>query len=206
VQLGFMRVYDPAHTQLLGELSAVGTIDYVRAVHRNANTSRRPIEQIIGQSMVHDIHSVRFVTGCEITDVRAFGSGPAAGSFRHVLAVCTLSSGAHAAIEFDDGGFAYDVTLEVLGRQSDVLIGPPTRAITRRNGSLDVHLGTDWFGWFADAYRIQDQAWVDSIRAGLPVGPTVWDGVIAQAVVDAILTSLATNATVTVATFDPDGA
>jgi myo-inositol 2-dehydrogenase/D-chiro-inositol 1-dehydrogenase len=202
VQLGFMRQYDPAHTQVFAALPELGAIDYVRAVHRNANSSRRPIAQIIGQSMVHDIHTVRFVTGCEITKVRAFGSGPSDGSFRHVVAVCTLSSGAHAVIEFDDGGFGYDVGLEILGRSGDVLLGPPTRAVIRRQGSLDVHLGDDWFAWFADAYRIQDQAWVDSIRAGEAVGPSVWDGVIAQAVVEAVLASLTHEASVAVTQID----
>lgn len=190
VQLGFMREYDPAHVQLVDAISTSRTIDYLRAVHRNSNPTPRPIEIIVGQSLVHDIHTARFVTGSEIVGVHAFGSRAAGDSYRHVLAVCELASGAHAALEFDDGGFAYDVTVEVLTDDGDALTGPPVRAVTRHRGSIDVHLGTDWFGWFADAYRIQDQAWVDSIRRRTAVGPTTWDGVAAQAVVEAILTSL----------------
>jgi myo-inositol 2-dehydrogenase/D-chiro-inositol 1-dehydrogenase len=63
-------------------------------------------------------------------------------------------------------------------------------------GSIGVHLGTDWFGWFADAYRLQDQAWVESIRAGVATGPSTWDGFVAQDVVDAILASLQTGQTI----------
>lgn len=191
VQLGFMREYDPAHVQLVDALASVGEVQYLRAVHRNSNDRRRSLEQIIGQSLVHDVHSARFLSNCEIVEVSAFGSGPADGSFRHVAVVCTLSSGAHVLLEFDDGGYAYEVTLEILGADGDLVMGGPPRVTRRAGGRLDIEIGTDWFGWFAEAYRIQDAAWVESIRAGTVVGPTVWDGLIARAVVDAILRSLA---------------
>lgn len=198
IQLGFMREYDPAHRQVMTELATLGRIDAVNAVHRNANETPRPLDQIIGQSLVHDIHSVRFMTGTEIVAVHASGAGAANDSFRHLVALCSLSSGAHAVLEFDDGGFAYEVGVEVLTATGDAVTGLPTRAIRRRNGSLDVHLGTDWFGWFAEAYRLQDQAWITSIRSGAATGPTTWDGLRAQIVVDAITTSLRTGQTVEV--------
>lgn len=198
IQLGFMREYDPAHRQVMAELATLGQIDAVRAVHRNANDTPRPLVQIVGQSLVHDIHSVHFMTGEEIVAVHASGSGAANGSFRHVVVLCTLSSGAHAVLEFDDGGFAYEVSVEVLTATGDALTGLPTRAIRRRNGSIDVHLGIDWFGWFAEAYRLQDQAWVNSITSGVATGPTTWDGLRAQIVVDAIITSIESGQTVEV--------
>lgn len=194
IQLGFMREYDPAHAQLVGELPALGRVDFVRAVHRNAGKEPRPIDRVVCQSMVHDIHSVRFLTGAEIVEVTAFASGAfPGGGYRHVLAVCVLSSGAHAALEFDDTAYAYDVNVEIVGADGDVLTGRPVRATRRRGGSLDVHLGTDWFGWFAEAYRIQDEAWIASIRSDRATGPSVWDGYVAQVVVDAIMQSLRTG-------------
>ena len=203
IQLGFMREYDPAHRLLGAELAELGPIDHVRTVHRNANTSRRTLEQIVVQSIVHDVHSIRFLTGSEITSVHVSGSGAQDGSFRHVVALCRLSSGAHAVIEFDDGGFAYEVGVEVLTRTGDALTGPPLRAIRRAHGSVSTHLGSDWFGWFADAYRIQDQAWVTSIRSGSAVGPSTWDGYRSQVVVDAIRRSLDDGVTVPIAADEP---
>ncbi len=205
VQLGFMREYDPAHRQVREALRELGDVEYVRAVHRNANRVRRPLDQIVGQSMVHDVHTLRHLTGAEVVWVRASGSGPSDDSFRHVVALCGLSSGGHAVLEFDDGGFAYDVGVEVLTTDGDVTTGAPLRPIRRRNGSIDVHLGADWFGWFADAYRIQDQAWVESIREGTAGGPSTWDGAAAQAVIDAIIESLASRQTVAVVTRDRAG-
>ena len=203
IQLGFMREYDPAHRLLGAELAELGPIDHIRAVHRNANTSRRSIEKIVVQSMVHDVHSVRFLSGSEITSVHASGSGAEDGSFRHVVALCRLADGAHAVVEFDDGGFAYEVAVEVLTRTGDALTGPPARAVRRQHGSVTTHLGTDWFGWFADAYRIQDQAWVTSIRDRSAVGPSAWDGYRSQVVVDAIRRSLDDGVTVSVESDEP---
>lgn len=202
IQLGFMREYDPAHVQLQAELPEAGRIDAIRAVHRNSNDRRRPVAQIVGQSMVHDLHSVRFISGEEITAVSAFGAGAADDSFRHILAVCQLESGAHAMVEFDDAGFAYEVSVEVLGADGDVLTGAPVRAVRRRKGSVDTFIGPDWFAWFAEAYRAQDQAWIASIQAGKAVGPSTWDGLIAHHVVEAIIQSLTTGVTVGVEPLD----
>lgn len=198
VQMGFMREYDPAHVQLVDELGSLGAIDFIRLVHRNANRERRPLDRIVVQSMVHEAHSVRFLSGAEVTEVNAFGAGAERGSYRHVLARAALSNGGHASLEFDDGGFGYEVTVEVLGRDGDALTGPPLRAVTRRGGSIGTRIGDDWFGWFADAYRIQDAAWVESIRHGVATGPSTWDGYAAQAVVQAIMTSLSEHRPVAV--------
>ena len=198
MQLGFMREYDPAHVQLMAELRDAGRIDAIRAVHRNSNDRRRPIAQIVGQSLVHDIHSARFISGEEIVSVHAFGAGAADDSFRHILAVCQLESGAHAMLEFDDAGFAYEVTVEVLAAEGDVLTGAPVRAVRRRNGSVDTYIGPDWFAWFAEEYRAQDQGCVASIRAGRAAGPSTWDGLIAHHVVEAIIQSLSTGRSVAV--------
>ncbi len=189
IQMGFMRGFDAAHVQLMAELSALGRIVAVRAIHRNTPSAERPIEVIVGQSIVHDIHSVRLVTGADIETVRASTAG-LDGSVRHIVVTCGLSSGGHAVIEFDDAGFAYEVSVEVIAEHGDVMTGAPLRPVRRRNGSIDTHLGPDWFGWFADAYRIQDQAWVDSIRTGVAVGPSTWDGLVAHSVVDAIVRSI----------------
>jgi myo-inositol 2-dehydrogenase/D-chiro-inositol 1-dehydrogenase len=193
IQLGFMREYDPAHVQVREALSATGPIDYIRTAHRNVYTSPRSVEQIIGQSMVHDIHTVRFLSGSEFTRVMAHGGGSRDGSFRHIVVVGELSSGAHVVLEFDSGGFAYEVSVEVLGRNGDVLTAAPARATMRSAGVVSANIGADWFSWFAAAYAIQDRAWVDSIVAGEAVGPTAEDGLMAQRVVAASLASLATG-------------
>ena len=105
--------------------------------------------------------------GEEITSVHAFGAGPSNGSFRHVLAVCRLESGAHAMVEFDDAGFAYEVTVEVLATDGDVSPArrpgrsSDTMARSRRTSGPTGSPGS------RAAYLAQDRAWVESIRNGV---------------------------------------
>lgn len=199
VQMGFMREYDRSHRQLISQLAELGPLVAVHTTHRNVVSAPRPLDLVVGQSIVHDIHTVRLVTGSEITNVHASGSAPIGDSFRHIVALCTLASGAHAVIEFDDAGYAYEVGVEVVGEHGDAVTGAPSRAIRRRAGSVETVVGPDWFGRFDEAYRVQDAAWIDSVRGGEATGPTVTDGVRAQAVVEAILHSLADGSTAGVA-------
>ena len=57
LQLGLMRVYDPAHVQLAAEVAELGELHHIRCVHRNVHEVRRTAQLILNQSLVHDIHS-----------------------------------------------------------------------------------------------------------------------------------------------------
>ena len=56
----------------------------------------------------------------------------------------------------------------------------------------------DWRPRFADAYRLQAQAWVGAITGGAGVGASAWDGYAAAAVAEAGLQSLAENRSVSI--------
>ena len=114
IQLGFMREYDPAHVQLMAELRDAGRIDAIRAVHRNSNDRRRPIPRSWASRWCTTFIRRGSSAARRSSRCSAFGAGAADDSYRHVLAVCQLESGAHAVLEFDDAGFAYEVTVEVL--------------------------------------------------------------------------------------------
>jgi myo-inositol 2-dehydrogenase/D-chiro-inositol 1-dehydrogenase len=202
IQMGFMREYDPAHVQLRAALGEMGRLDAWRSIHRNCNAAPRPVTQIVGQSLVHDFHSVHFVTGSRIVEVHGFGGRPIGDSYRHIAVVCRTDSGLQAIVEFDDCGFAYEVLVDVLGEHGDAATGAPLRAVRRRNGAVETIIGPDWFAYFAEAYRIQDAAWVASIRAGAATGPSAWDGVLAQAVVDSVLESFTSGVTTAVPQLD----
>lgn len=198
LQLGFMREYDRAHQQLVTALAPLGSIHHVRCVHTNANAFERSAEVVVGQSIVHDIHTIRFLTGQEIVSVAAGATHRPSGAIRHVLVLARLAGGAHATVEYDDAGYAYEVLVEAIAEEGSVLSGAPTRPTIRREGAISQPVGTDWFARFADAYRAQDADWIASIRAGTAVGPTAGDGLAAHAVVEAILDSLRTGGSVQV--------
>ena len=203
IQLGFMREYDPAHLQLVAALGPLGAIHHLHCTHRNAPAPNRPIDVIIGQSVVHDIHSVRYLTGAEIAEVSASVTrqplGSPGGGIRHIIVLCRLTNGAHATLEFDNAAYAYEVTVDVTAVDGRAMTGRQLRAEVHTNGHRRIETGADWFARFADAYRLQDRAWIDSVLAGAPpTGPSAADGVAAQTVVEAIVAAADSGRTVAV--------
>ena len=69
-------------------------------------------------------------------------------------------------------------------------MAPVMRPTVRRGGSAYVNIGTDWFGRFAEAYRIEAAVWLDSIAGPTAIGPSAWDGLVAERVVEAAIESL----------------
>ena len=204
LQLGLMRVYDPAHVQLATEVAELGELHHVRCVHRNVHEVRRTAQLILNQSLVHDIHSLRWLAGRQIVRVTTLVT-PNPEHVDHLLVTAEFDGGGHATIEFSEHSFAYEVTVEVEAELGGAVIAPVMRTTVRRDGASGVNIGTDWFGRFAEAYRIEDAVWLQSVVAGTTVGPSAWDGLVAERVVESAIESLRSRQPVEVLTLDtPD--
>ncbi|HEX3087146.1 MAG TPA: Gfo/Idh/MocA family oxidoreductase, partial [Ilumatobacteraceae bacterium] len=166
-----------------------GVIHHVRCVHRNVHEVRRSAQLVLNQSVVHDIHSLRWLVGREIARVTTIVT-PNPEHVEHVLVTAEFHGGGYGAIEFSEHSFAYEVTVEVDAELGGVVMAPVMRSTIRRDGGAGVNIGTDWFGRFADAYRVEDATWLQSISAGVTIGPSSWDGFVAERVVQAAITSL----------------
>lgn len=188
LQVGFMRRYDPAHLDLVEELPDLNGIDYVRCTHRNTNIEPRPPRVVINQSIIHDIHTVTWLLG-PTASVTA-SAVPRPGGLDHVLLTLQMESGALGSIEFQDRTYAYEVAIEASGPNGMVRSASPYHPSTRRLVS-EMEPFTDWFGWFTEAYQLQDRAWIESLDEPHAIGPSAWDGLEAQLVSEAALTSLA---------------
>jgi myo-inositol 2-dehydrogenase/D-chiro-inositol 1-dehydrogenase len=204
LQLGLMRVYDPAHVQLAAEVAELGELHHIRCVHRNVHDVRRSAQLILNQSLVHDIHSLRWLAGRQIVRVTTLVT-PNPDHVDHLLVTAEFDGGGHATVEFSEHGFAYEVSVEVDGEHGGAVIAPVMRTTVRRDGTSAVNIGTDWFARFAEAYRIEDAVWLQSVVAGTTVGPSAWDGLVAERVVESAIESLRTRQPVDVKMFDtPD--
>lgn len=188
VQVGFMREVDPAHAGLAKELENLGELHYLRCTHRNTNTEPRPPEVVVVNSLIHDLHTVRWLGG-DITQVDARVT-PRPGGLDHVLLVLALASGATATVEFSDNTYAYEVEVEATAADGMVTTSAPQRPRLRVNGDHRTPIGDDWFGWFADAYRTQDRQWVASLRNDEASGPSAADGLAAQIAAEATIKSI----------------
>jgi len=183
LQIGLMREYDPVHQQLREQVMSNGGVRHIRAVHRNRNEFERTTDHAISQSMVHDIHTAHWLSESEIIEVLARSVPRGNNGVRFVTANARLQSGSLATFEFDDFAFGYDVSVE-----ASCIDG-----LARTPAPTDPRLHDDWFAWFSEAYRLEVRDWVESIRSGIPTGPSAWDGVAAQAVVEAIQKSVRTG-------------
>ena len=201
LQLGLMRVYDAAHVQLAAEVAQLGTLHHVRCVHRNVHEVRRTAQLILNQSVVHDIHSLRWLVGREVARVTTLAT-PNSDHVEHLMVTAEFHGGGHATIEFSEHSFAYEVTVEVEAELGGAVMAPVMRPTVRRDGSAAVNIGTDWFARFADAYRVEAAVWLDSVVSGGAVGPSAWDGLAAEVVVEAAIRSLMARQPADVTTLD----
>jgi len=188
VQLGFMRVYDERHAQVRDALGGLGPVNHVRCVHRNTAVAPRSVERILVESVVHDIHTVRWLSGGEIIDVSTSAVGRDTG-VRFLLLTCRLADGGVATIEFDDAAAGYEVSVEVSADLGNVVIAEPLRAAVRANGAVMSSIGDDWFSPFLTTYELEMRSWLESIGGGGATGPSAWDGYAAQVVVAAATAS-----------------
>jgi myo-inositol 2-dehydrogenase/D-chiro-inositol 1-dehydrogenase len=90
---------------------------------------------------------------------------------------------------FINAQYGYDVRAELVGEKGTVSLQPRSDTLVRRNGMEGILHGDDWRGRFADAYRIELQAWIDAIAIGGAAGASAWDGYAATAIADASLES-----------------
>jgi len=90
------------------------------------------------------------------------------------------------------------VTVEVEAQLGGAAMAPVMRATVRKDGGSGVDIGTDWFARFAEAYRIEDAVWLQSISGESAVGPSAWDGLVAERVVEAAIESVRVRSAVDV--------
>lgn len=185
VQVGFMRPYDSIHRDLAAELAELGPLVHLRSVHRNTNHEwQRPLDVVLSQSLIHDVHTARWLSGAEFDSV-VTQVVRSERRIEHVHVLGTLVGGATVSMEFVEAAYGYDVEVEATTTDGWVAAAQPARSTVRRHGDERRHIGNDWFARFRSAYRAEIEGWLTGVRGGQVDGPTAADGLEAQRVVDA---------------------
>jgi myo-inositol 2-dehydrogenase / D-chiro-inositol 1-dehydrogenase len=85
----------------------------------------------------------------------------------------------------------------VVGESGTVALTEPAKMITHGHRARSVGYAADWRPRFADAYRIELQAWIDAVGAGTrsPLASAL-DGLVANAVAEAVIASMHRSGTV----------
>ena len=194
IQVGFMRRFDAEYAALRNMISngGLGKPLMVHCTHRNpAVGDHFNSEFMIRDSVVHEVDSVRFLLGEELTSVEVI-KGAATGSAPHgthdpMLVIFETESGAIVTDEiFVRSGVAYEVRTEVVGENGSAFIGlDQNLQVKSTDGRWGGKMTPSFVERFGQAYDIELQRWVDAARAGTIDGASAWDGYAAVAVCDA---------------------
>jgi myo-inositol 2-dehydrogenase/D-chiro-inositol 1-dehydrogenase len=197
VQIGYMRRFDPSYLEMKAGLASgrLGGALMFHCIHRNvAAPSWFDSRMAVSNSAVHEFDIARWMLDAELSGISVFRPKPAKGSSpgAPVYLVLESATGQLVTIEvFNDAGYGYDVRGELVCEKGTIALRAPLRTETNAELIQGTAYPVDWRPRFADAYRLQAQAWINSIGRGGSVGASAWDGYAASAVAESGLLSLA---------------
>lgn len=198
ISVGLMRRFHPPLVALKQEIDAesLGAPLLVLGSHRNVSSyPAGGSEGTLTNSAVHDIDTVAWLLGSSVAEVS--WHAPKATTFdtsRHDPQLIHLrtESGVLASVDlFLNANYGYEVRFEVVCEVGAV----QTRQATKLHLDKGLWAGythpPDWREFFADAYRLELQAWVQAIHAGRPTPlATARDGLHTIAVAEALIASM----------------
>jgi myo-inositol 2-dehydrogenase/D-chiro-inositol 1-dehydrogenase len=198
VQVGFMRRYDAAYRALKNTIDSgvVGTPLMYYSGHRNPTVpDSYTSDMAIVDTAVHDFDVTRWLLGEEFAAIRVIAGKPNAhgGELRDpLLMVLETRSGVLVNVETSvNSRYGYDIRGEVLGEDGTAALADRGPVVVRRAGHVAVAVPTDWRERFIDAYDVELQEWINAVTAGEgAIGPSAWDGFVAQVVCDAGVSAL----------------
>ncbi|MCB8882475.1 Gfo/Idh/MocA family oxidoreductase [Acidisoma cellulosilytica] len=205
VQVGYMRRFDPGYAEMRRVVAngEIGAPLFLHCQHRNESSpSYLTSDLIIASSAGHEFDAARFVLGEEIASATVISPPEPrhAPGRKPQFIVLQSASGAVVDIEvYTDARYGYDVQAELVCETGTLSLrpGPPT---SLRHAARDgLVVPGDWRARFADAYRLQFEAWILSILTGRTnEGSTAWDGYMTMLVTDACLKAWRSGARVEV--------
>lgn len=198
VHVGYMRRFDPAYSEMKKArlTGLIGKTLMFHCFHRNVSAPAWfDAKMAVTNSAVHEFDIARFLLDDELATIEAHIPGAAKlTQGAPVFLVLQTQAGLLVTIEvFVNAAYGYDVRGELVGEKGTVALRQP--AVTETNLALGQTTAypADWRPRFADAYRLQLQAWVRAIAAetALADGANAWDGYAASAIAEAGVRSLA---------------
>ena len=205
LQVGFMRRFDDsfAAAKMRIQEGDLGAVNQVKSLTHGPSVPQEWMLDIeksngpLAEVCSHDIDTVRWLGGADIKHVYAI-----AGNYRcrdqaktypdfydTVVLLCSLENGVQGVI---DGavsvGYAYDARAEILAENGVIQVGDlaANRVTTFKRGfSADFGAVRSWRNLFSEAYRREDEAFVEAIAGDTEPRVTGYDGLQAVMVVNA---------------------
>ena len=205
LQIGFMRRFDQSFVYAKDQVKqgVIGDVVLVKSLTRGPSIPQRWQYDIaksngpLAEVNSHDIDTLRWFTESEFEQVYAI-----AGNFRcpeardefpdfydNVVMTATFSNGMQGSI---DGAvsvrYGYDARLEVVGTEGVLFVGRLDHSgvvVCNLSSGLKAPAVESWRNLFTEAYRYEDQGFVDAVMNGTPPAVSGYDGKMAVKVVNA---------------------
>ena len=209
LMIGFNRRFDPNFSALKKRLDAgqAGAIELVSIISRDPNPP--PVDYVkrsgglFRDMMIHDFDMARFVTGEDMVEVHAVGSSlvdpkiGAAGDVDTAAVMMKTKSGVLVQISNSRrASYGYDQRIEVHGSLGMLRAGnqhESTVEFAGANGFLADPVQNFFLERYANAYRLELEAFVSAIKSGQQPSPSGLDGLKAQRLADAATHSAQTG-------------
>ena len=206
VQVGFMRRFDPAYTQMKDSLAngAIGKAIMFHCFHRNVEAPANFTGQMaISNSAPHEFDAARFILDEDIAAISVFQpkSVDTTKTGAPVFMVMETQSGQLVNVEINNNAaYGYDVRGELVGERGSVFLQAPVHSLLNANLQAVENYPADWRPRFAEAYRLQNKAWIQSILSGepSPIASNAWDGYCASLIAEAGVQALNEGRKVTI--------
>lgn len=200
VSLGFMRRFDPAHTELKRRLEAgeFGDVLTAHCVSRNVRSAPDATNvSAITNSAIHELDSMPWLLGTSVAEV-AWVSGrktsalAPAGLQDPAFMLLRMADGTLVTLElFLNAEYGYSTRLEVVGERGTASLTESPLLEVNLDRRRATEYPADWRPRFADAYRIELTAWIDSLATGAPSPlATARDGLRASEIGAALVASI----------------
>ncbi|MEI6363043.1 MAG: Gfo/Idh/MocA family oxidoreductase [Actinomycetes bacterium] len=197
ISVGFMRRFDPGYVELKSLVTSddLGMPLLVHSTGRGVSAPAGTNELTVTGSAIHDIDIAPWLLDSPIVEAAWFAprQSPAVSDRQDPQFILLRSAnGVLVTVDvFLNAKYGYDVRCEVVGAERTASLTEP-HLVVRDSGRTHGHgYAADWRPRFADAYRLQNQAWVRSLRAGTPSPlATATDGLQAALVAEAVIASM----------------
>ncbi|BAS07527.1 inositol 2-dehydrogenase 2 [Arthrobacter sp. Hiyo4] len=199
LSVGFMRRFDPGYVALRRSVRdrVQGDPLVVHCISRNASAGPgTTAESAITNSAIHELDIIPWLLGSPITEV----SWQAGRSSRHAegglqdpaFMLLRTADGTLTTLElFLNAQYGYTTGCEVVSERGTTALPEAAALPVRYEGQCRSDIPADWRPRFADAYRLQLQAWISALGRGEPAPlATGEDGLRATQVAQAMIRSL----------------
>lgn len=200
ISVGFMRRFDPGYARLksITDARRYGPPLVVHCVSRGVTSGAGTTsESSVTGSSIHDLDVVPWLLNSPIVEVAWIAPRPssrATGLQDPQVLLLRTRDGVLTTVEtYLNASYGYDIRCEVVCETGVASIAEPTPVVIDSALARRVGYWADWRPRFADAYRLELSAWVQSVVSGAgPVAPmaTAHDALVAAAVAQAVIDSM----------------